>query len=359
VLLGVIGIIDGDNTGFPGLQMPRYALATLFIAYCLLAIPTLIAMITRRTSGLYVSQWYLLAALMIFPWILITAMALLFCHPAQGVYQEVLALWFQGGLNQLFFGGIALATIYYFIPKISGRQLYSHYLAVLGFWLLMLLGSWLAIPSFAPLPVWVPALGVVAAVLFVVSILCVGTNWAITLSGYPKRGDLPLRFILFGAACYVLWGLLNAATSLHAVSEITQFTLVTRGLSQLFNYGFLAMTFFGALYYIVPQLTQAPWPCAGSVIAHFWSSAGGIVLSVLALVVGGNIQGLKLADNATPFANTMRTMVPFIGGNTLGLLLLLVGSIVLLSKFHKAVCSRCCPKSSPITPAEKVKGKDI
>ena len=56
-------------------------------------------------------------------------------------------------------------------------------------------------------------------------------------------------------------------------------------------FGFFAMVMFGAIYYIVPRLTQQEWPSAGLVKFHFWASASGILLCVVSLIAGGVQQG--------------------------------------------------------------------
>ncbi len=47
------------------------------------------------------------------------------------------------------------------------------------------------------------------------------------------------------------------------------------------------MVMFGSMYYIVPRLVGREWRYASLIKLHFWSSAYGIGLMVLMLLVGG------------------------------------------------------------------------
>src|SRR6185295_2270366 len=69
VTVGVFGILNGDSTGFEWLEMPRYASPILFLAYALIGLAAIVTLHHRRERELYVSQWFLFAALLAFPWL--------------------------------------------------------------------------------------------------------------------------------------------------------------------------------------------------------------------------------------------------------------------------------------------------
>jgi len=87
VTIGIIGILAGDATGFHYLEMPRYAALILFLGYLLIGLWILLTFHQRRQRSLFVSQWFLLAALFWFPWIYSTAYLLLASFPERGVAQ--------------------------------------------------------------------------------------------------------------------------------------------------------------------------------------------------------------------------------------------------------------------------------
>ena len=138
VTVGVAGILIGDSTAIEWLEMPRYATPILFFSYALIAVWTIITFRLRAERHLYVSQWYLLAAVLWFPWLYGTAQVMLLIEPVRGVVQAAVNWWFAHNVLGLWFTPIGLASIYYFIPKVIGRPIHSYYLSVLGFWSLVL-----------------------------------------------------------------------------------------------------------------------------------------------------------------------------------------------------------------------------
>ena len=111
------------------------------------------------------------------------------------------------------------------------------------------------------------------------------------------------------------------------------------------------MAFFAAIYHIAPRLTEIDWPSPRLSTLHFGLTAAGIVLVTLALVLGGIVQGTAMNTPSIPYASTetikgvSNRVVPYIGINTIGLIVLLVAQFFLLAnlaKMMKAACIACC-----------------
>jgi cytochrome c oxidase cbb3-type subunit I len=131
------------------------------------------------------------------------------------------------------------------------------------------------------------------------------------------------------------------------VSAITDFTWFGAAQKELFHYGFFAMTFFGALYYIVPRLLglgSSAW-CPILLKLNFWFTFLGVLISYSALLTAGIGQGILLANAGNSFADVMqRTMMPF-RMSTLGDLFVVVGVFVFLLNFAGVLyqsCRQCC-----------------
>ena len=69
VTIGIVGILAGDSTSIEWLEIPPYATPLLFVAYALIGVWAVITFRFRKSEHIYVSQWYLLAALFWFPWL--------------------------------------------------------------------------------------------------------------------------------------------------------------------------------------------------------------------------------------------------------------------------------------------------
>lgn len=349
VTLGLFGMLGGHLTGFEWLEMPVSGAPILFFSYVLLGTCALLGLAGRHERVLYVSQWYLLAALLWFPWIYSTAQLLLFASPARGVVQEVVNGWYEQNLFTLWLTPIGLAAVFYFLPKLLGRPLYSQYLAQFSFWTLAVFGGWGALHAGTPVPRWITSLGVVANVFLLIPLMAVAVNWHKTMEGSYRMAanHWALRFILFGGAAYLLAGLLRIAGWLRSVSKITLFTYFGSGVQELFLYGFMMMIVVGAIFYIVPLVAESEWVTEGFRRFYFWAAVAGVVLCAISLIIGGVLQGAAMNDASAPFLRSVRLTAPFVGMNTLGLLLLLIANGALLMHLAKLVCraAGCCPRT--------------
>ena len=99
----------------------RLGIIAAVVVIALVAVWAVITFRLRREKHLYVSQWYLLAALLWFPWLYSTAQIMLLIEPVRGVVQAAVNWWFAHNVLGLWFTPIGLAAIYYFIPKVIGR----------------------------------------------------------------------------------------------------------------------------------------------------------------------------------------------------------------------------------------------
>lgn len=347
VFIGFWAILAGASTGFEWLEMPRYASVFLLVSYLLIGLCALATFTARRAPGLYVSQWYLVMAIFWFPWIYSAANLLLVTSPVRGAFQSVVNAWFTGNLLGLWLGSIALGAIYYFLPKLTNRPLYSEQLALFAFWTAALFGNWSGTSSLigAPVPRWIGAVGTVGAVSLLLPLIANAWNWQLTYAGNRDafRKSVELRFILFGAAAYLIDGLVTAATSLPQVSAVTNLTYVTVARNYLLILGFVGMVLLGALYYIVPRLVEVNWANDKLTKIHFLGSAVGVVIVFLALTFGGISQGWNLANPAIPFLVVVKGTIPFVGMSTLGLFLVLVGQCAFAIQFCQSLRAFCEP----------------
>ena len=328
VLVGLIGIQAGGGNGFAWLELPHYAAVILLGAFLLIAICAFVTHQARTERAMYPSQWFILAALFWFAWIYSTANLLLLVFPVRGVVQAAIAWWFSGNLLLVWLSLTGLATAFYFLPKLAGRPLQSHYLALFVFWTLMLFGSWVGIPGGAALPAWMPALSGAATVLTIVPVLAVATTAWLTVRGVKTESPGgSFCFVRFGVASLVLSGVMLAASALPTIRRVTDFTWFGTAQNDLQLYGFFAMTMFGAAYYILPRVAGVTTMCPRRVKIHFWFSMLGALLLALPLAVGGVAQGLKLVNPAIPFLDVSKSVLMFLRVSTLGEVLLVLGSL--------------------------------
>jgi cytochrome c oxidase cbb3-type subunit 1 len=347
VALGVLGILGGDSSGFESFEMPHYAAPILFFAYLIIGLCAIVTFHNRRERQLYPSQWFILAALFWFAWIYSTASMLLLFTPVRGVLQSSINWWFAHNLSSIFFTFAGLASIFYFIPKLLGRQLHSYYLALFAFWTLALFGSWGGIPGGAPLPAWIVSLSVVGTVLTTVPVLAIATNFYLTARNDLKALDANpiLRFTYIGLFFWLIVSAQKIIGALPTVSTLTDFTFFTAAQKQLGFYGFFVMTMLGAIYYIAPRLAQRDWFCTKPIRANFWLTFIGVMISYLSLLVGGIAQGLLLSNPSNSILVVMKTTLMPLRISTLGDLIIVLGQIPLLINFAVLLVRCCCCKN--------------
>jgi cytochrome c oxidase cbb3-type subunit 1 len=332
VTIGVLAILAGNATGFEHLEMPFYAVLLIFLGYLLIGVCAVLTLHERRERPLFVSQWFVLTALFWFPWIYSTANLLLLKFPVRGVTQAVIVWWYGQNLVWVWLALVGLGTVFYFIPKLLNRELHSHYLALLAFWMLILFASWGGIPNSAPVPAWIPTLSIIGTVLTVIPLLAVALNLQRTIAGSfsSLRADPALLFIMFGAVAFLLAGLMKILGTVLDVNQQLRFTWFAPATDLCNNYGFFAMVMFGAIYRILPHLTRTEFPYPRLVPAHFWVASAGVILSVFPLAAGGVVQAIALQNPNVPFAEIVKSTLPVLRSSTVGDLLLFVGHLLFL-----------------------------
>ena len=354
VTLGIGGIIAGYSTSFELLEMPRFVVLLLLAAYALVGVWAVTTFSIRNTENVYVSQWYLFGAFFWFPWLYSIAQIMLFRSPVRGVLQSIVNAWYVQGLYGLWFVPVALAAIYYFLPKILGKPISSYYLAALGFWWLVIATALAAGSRLvgSPVPVWLPTLGIVANMLLVLPLFVLGLNFFGTMSGKYGMvgGSLTLRFMVLSIFGFFAAAILGLSFALRPFAEVLQFTLVERLRDTLTLYACFSTAMFGAAYFYLPRLTGKVWRSPALTTVHFGATVLGILGLFIGLAGAGSKQGHLLADASVPFANITNTLAGWHAFISVSLGLLLLGHVAFFINFAWI----SCPVNSRGTAAAKI-----
>jgi cytochrome c oxidase cbb3-type subunit 1 len=330
--LGILGILAGDSTGFESLEMPGYAAWVLLVAYLPIGVSGGLTFHQRREREVYVSQWFILAALFWFPWIYSTAELLLVTFPVRGAAQVAIWGYYDANMGVTWLTLVGLAALFYFIPKLTRHDLHSRYSALLVFWLVILFIGCVGIANSAPLPVWMSALSTVATMVMAAPIVTVIVILHQTLGGkWSKLAACPpLQFMAAGLLALVVVWLARIICAGIDVSYPVGLTWLTVAQAQLNSYGFFCLVMFGAAYAILPWLTRSELPFPALVRAHFWFALLGVLLSVVPLAIGGMGEARRLHDPSIPFMAVVKSTLPFLRVSTVGDLLLALGHLLFL-----------------------------
>lgn len=330
VTLGLIGVMIGDGSGYEWFEFPKYAAPVLLAGYVLMGVVGGFTFAERKTTELYPSQWFLLAALFWFPWIYVTAVALIHWFPAVGVMQAVVHQWYAHNLLVVWLGSIGIAAVFYFLPALSNKSLASRNYALATFWLLIIFGGLGGMHPGMPVPAWLPMLSSVGSFLLLAPLFAFALNvhWTLENDYSSVPASVTLKFILTGAAALVAGTVINAFGAVPQVSEILHFTLFTMALDKLMLVGFAGMILVGCIDYILPKVTGVEWPFGKLIKLQFWLAFGAVVLLVFPLAIGGAIQGYALTSDVS-FLDISTKSLTFLRISTVGEALWLLGSLFL------------------------------
>lgn len=296
-----IGEAAGGMTGVEWLEMPKGFAPLFAVAYFMIAIWNMVAFSRRKTGDhVYVSQWYLVAAVLWFPILFAVAEMMILWFPARGTVQALTNWWFGHNVIGLWMTATGVAAMYYFIPKVLGKPIHSYYLSVVGFWTFALFYNWAGVHHLVggPIPVWVQSAGIVASVMMVIPVLVTAINFhqtTVGISNWKTIANSPtLRFIVFGAFNYTLSSVAGSLMAIKEVSATTHFTNAVIGHAHHGIHAFLSMVLFGSIYFIMPRLLYREWPSASLIRWHFWLCAVGITGYVVVMTIHGVMQGMEM-----------------------------------------------------------------
>lgn len=329
VLVGTVLLLGGVSDGLEWLEFDRQSADPLMIlGAAFITASVWGTLVARKVHYLYVSVWYVAAS---FPWFLIIFVAgnLPFYT---GVESAAVNWFYAHNALGLWLTTINLGLIYYLLPKIIGRPIYSYWLSLVGFWGLALFYSLNGMHHLigGPLPSWMIATSIVASILMVIPVVAVGINQHMTIAGRfgAMRYSPTLTFLVIAAMAYTAVSLQGIMTALVNVNRVTHFTHWTIAHSHLGVYLFVTMSLFGGMYYILPRLIGREWPSANLIRAHFLLVGGGMVLYVVALGAGGVLQGLDLLDPARSFEDSVRATRPWLVARSVAAVILTAGHVV-------------------------------
>lgn len=334
LIAGLGSIAAGINDGLEWLEIP-WQIDMLFVAGgALIGLPLVLTLTRRRVEHLYVSVWYMGCALFWFPVLFLVA-NIPGLHA--GVQQSAMNWWFGHNVLGLFYTPLALATVYYFLPKVIGRPVQSYNLSLLGFWGLAFfygqVGGHHLIGG--PVPEWMITLSIVQSMMMIIPVVAFTVNQYQTLKGQLRAllYSPTLRFIGLGGLMYTASSVQGSFEALRSVNAVAHFTHFTVAHAHLGLYGFVTMVFFGAMYFIVPRITGREWPFPSLIAAHFWLATIGIGVYFVTLSVGGWLQGLAMLDAAKPFMESVVVTLPYLKGRSLGGALMVLSHVIFALHF--------------------------
>lgn len=245
--------------------------------------------------------------------------------------------WFGHNVLGLYYTPIALASVYYFLPKIIGRPIQSYNLSLIGFWALAFFYGQVGGHHLVggPVPHWLITLSIVQSMMMIIPVLAFSVNQHLTMRGHFKTMyySPTLRFIVLGAMMYTVSSVEGSFEALRSINTVAHFTHFTVAHAHIGLYAFFSIVMFGAIYFAMPRIMSWEWPHPKLIVAHFWLVVSGIAIYAIALSIGGWQQGLAMLDANRPFMESVLVSLPYLEARTLGGTLMTLGHLVFAVHF--------------------------
>ncbi|MCC7476417.1 MAG: cbb3-type cytochrome c oxidase subunit I [Pirellulales bacterium] len=293
VLSTVAGILMGHAQGVEWGETPVWIDPLAQVGLFLVAINFLTPII-RAKGPLYVSLWYFMAA---FVWTFLTYAMGNFMpqYYVSGTSAGAITGLFIHDLVGLFVTPLAWGLMYYFVPILLQKPIWSHGLSLVGFWGLAFFYPLNGIHHFllSPIPMFLQYSAIVATVAVEFVVLTVIINFFGTLWGSSRAlvTNIPLRWFYTGMVCYFLTCLQCSMQVTISFQKVIHFSDWVVGHAHLVMFGVFGLWFFGMMTYLFPRLLRHPWYSRNLCEWHYWLTAVGIFVMASDLILAGLFQG--------------------------------------------------------------------
>ena len=306
----------------------------------------------RRQRHIYVAIWFYLATLVtvavlhIFNNLALPVSAFKSYSVYAGVQDAMVQWWYGHNAVAFFLTTPVLGLMYYFVPKVANRPVYSYRLSIVHFWSLIFLYIW-AGPHhllYTALPEWAQNLGTVFSVMLIFPSWGGMINGLLTLRGaWDKVRENPiLKFFVVAITGYgmsTFEGPMLSFKNLNAIGHYTDWIVAHVHIGALAWNGFMAA---GIVYWLAGKLWKTELYSKKLANTHFWLGTLGILFYAIPLYVAGftqasmwkqfNPDGTLVYGN---FLETVTQILPMYAMRAFGGTLYLIGFILLAYNVYK------------------------
>jgi len=300
---------------------------SIVFAFGLIFINMFMTVRQRREKILFVSVWYVLAALIFTG--LTYGLGNVIWQPDTGALTgipDAVILWFYGhNIFGLLLTPLALGVTYYVIPRSCRAPLYSHTLSLIGFWSLLIIYTHIGTHHLlqVPVPTWLKVIAIVDSVGMVIPVLVVLINIWYTAKGKlgEIHADIGAKFIFTGTIMYFFVSIQGSMMALPQVQRVTHFNNWVVGHAHIGVLAFSGMIALGGLYYIVPRIVEKPLYSRFLADFQYWLILIGVVGFTIVLTVVGLIQGNAWLNGETVYRVLPEVHIYYVIRAALGVLI--------------------------------------
>lgn len=293
--------------------------------------------ISQMKGPTYVTLWYFLAA---FVWTPLTYAMGNFMpeYFVTGTSAGAVGGLFIHDLVGLFVTPLGWGAMYFFVPILLKKPIWSHGLSLVGFWGLAFFYPLQGIHHFlyTPIPMFLQYGAIICTIAVEMVVATVIVNFFVTLRGTRNAlaVNLPIRWFYVGMIYYGLTCFQCALQTTLTFQALIHFTDWVVGHAHMVMFGVFSMWLLGIMTYLIPRLLDREWYSLELCEWHFWLSAIGVGIMAGDLIMLGPFQGWSWAS-LKPWDHSIDLSIPFWAVRVVAGLMMFAGQIVFLWNLYK------------------------
>lgn len=337
VFLGSVCLMAGINNSGGEYREYIWPVMLLFATGIIISIYNHINTIAfRKTEEIYVSNWYVVSAMMFVVVILVVAYLPFW---QDGLGETITQGYFMHQGVGMWFMFFNLGLMYYFLPQELNSPVYSYSLSILAFWTQILFYTLIGTHHFifSAIPWWMQTIAIVASVGMVIPVAAGSINFMMTIRGSWHRLKLSyvLPFYVVSIIFYFTGSMQGTAEAFRSTNLLWHFTDFTVAHSHLTMYGIITFMLWSFTYTLVPRLTSCEPPSI-TVGLHFWLALVGVLVYTVSLMIGSTEKGMMWMEKQ-PFIEGVMHMMPFWLWRAIGGTMMWLSHIIFAYNFYRMI----------------------
>lgn len=308
VVLGTLTLMAGINNGGGEYREYIWPVMSLFGAGLFLTLANFLRTIARRkTKEIYVSNWYIVSAII---FTIVIALVAYLPFWQNGLGETIVQGYYMHQGVGMWFMLFTLGLVYYYLPQQLNKPIYSYSLGILAFWAQILFYTLIGTHHFvfSSIPWSLQTVAIVGSLGMAIPVIAGTTNFLMTFKGgwYKLGSSYTLPFFLVGVIFYFTGSMQGTAEAFRSTNLFWHFTDFTVAHSHLTMYGIITFFMWAGIYAIVPRITGKE-PKQALVGAHFWIALIGLMFYTVPLMYGSTMRGLMWMEGKS-FIETVSYM---------------------------------------------------
>lgn len=289
-------------------------------------------MFLARDQKFYVTLWYFTSGLV---WLALTYLMgnVMPEWMLPGAAGAAVTGLFIHDLVGLYVTPMGWGLMYFFVPLILQRPIWSHSLSVIGFWALAFFYPLGGVHHFliSPIPDYVEFGAITTTIAIEVVVTTVVVNFFMTLRGKwgALRTSMAIRWFYAGAVMYMITCFQCAFQVTWMFQKVIHFTDWVVGHAHMIMFGTFTFWLLGVIDWLWPRIVRRNWHSDALRAWGFWMSTAGIIVMFLDLTMAGLIAG-SMQRNLSPWSDLVATSVPYWWVRTFAGGLMIVGLLCVL-----------------------------